>query len=104
MLVEAVGLQEVGEFERAHIAALSTDFALEIDNNGAEVLKRVAGTQQFIPHSFTIEAQAERLARTSRLKAFIGKRIMNMRAFLRDIQSGLYFTGVVSGHQIWIGP
>ena len=30
---------------------------------------------------------------TPRSKAFVGKRIIDMRAFLRDIQSGLYFSG-----------
>src|SRR5258706_14743452 len=34
-----------------------------------------------------------RSLRTPRVKAFMGKRIMSMRAFLRDIQSGLYFSG-----------
>ena len=34
-----------------------------------------------------------RCLRTPGVKAFNGKWIMNMRAFLRDIQSGLYFSG-----------
>ena len=39
-----------------------------------------------------VELAMARSLRTERLKALVGKRIMNMRAFLRDIQSGLYFS------------
>src|SRR5438034_11176398 len=34
-----------------------------------------------------------RSSRTPKSKAFVGKRITDMRTFLRDIQSGLYFSG-----------
>jgi len=37
--------------------------------------------------------QVARSLRTPKWKAFVGKRIIDMRAFLRDIQSGLYFGG-----------
>ena len=37
--------------------------------------------------------QVARSLRTPKWKAFVGKRIIDMRAFLRDIQSGLYFSG-----------
>jgi hypothetical protein len=34
-----------------------------------------------------------RSLRTPKWKAFVGQRFIDMRAFLRDIQSGLYFSG-----------
>ena len=39
---EAVGLQEVGEFEGADVAALGADLSLEIGNDGAQIWERVA--------------------------------------------------------------
>ena len=58
---EAVGLKEVGEFEGADVAALRPDFALEIEDDGAQVWERVAQAQQFIPHSFPVEGQTQAL-------------------------------------------
>ena len=43
ILLEAVGLEEVGEFEGADIAALGADFTLEVKDDGAQVRQRVAG-------------------------------------------------------------
>ena len=42
VFLEAVGLEEVGEFEGADVAALSADLALKIGDDGAQVLERVA--------------------------------------------------------------
>lgn len=58
---EAVGLKQVGELERANISALRPDFALEVNDDSAQVFQRIAGAQQFIPHSFTVEGQAQGL-------------------------------------------
>jgi uncharacterized protein (UPF0303 family) len=55
-------LEEVGEFEGADIAALGTDFTLEVKNDGAQVCQRVAGSQEFKPHAFAVESQAQGLA------------------------------------------
>jgi hypothetical protein len=42
IFLEAVGLEEVGEFEGADIAALGADFALEVKDDGTQVLEGVA--------------------------------------------------------------
>jgi len=42
VFVEAVELEEVGEFEGADIAPTGADFALEVEDDGANVLGRVA--------------------------------------------------------------
>jgi hypothetical protein len=42
---EAIGLEEVGEFEGADIAALRPDFPLEIEDDRAQVWERVAQAQ-----------------------------------------------------------
>jgi hypothetical protein len=55
-------LEEVGEFEGADIAVLGTDFTLEVKNDGAQVCQRVAGPQEFKPHTFAVESQAQGLA------------------------------------------
>ena len=62
IFLEAVRLEEGGEFESADVAALSADLTLEIGNDGAEILERVAETQEFIPHPFPVKAQAQALA------------------------------------------
>ena len=59
---EAVGLEEIGEFEGADVATLSTDLPLKIGDDGAQILGRVAQAQQFIPHSFPVKGQAQALA------------------------------------------
>jgi hypothetical protein len=48
-------LEEVGEFEGADVAALGADLPLEIGDDGAQLLERVAQAQQFIPHPFPVE-------------------------------------------------
>jgi hypothetical protein len=42
---ETVQLEEVGELEGADVAATGTDFTLEVDNDVADVLGRVAGLE-----------------------------------------------------------
>ena len=55
IFLKAVGLEEVGEFEGAHVAVLGADFPLEIGDDGAQILEGVAGPQQFIPQAFPVE-------------------------------------------------
>jgi len=62
VFLEAVGLEEVGEFEGADVAALSADFTLEVANDGTDVVEGVAGAEGFEPHPLAVEAQAEGLA------------------------------------------
>jgi hypothetical protein len=62
VFLEAVGLEEVGEFEGADVAALSADLPLEIGDHGAQILARVAQAQQLIPHPFPVKGQAQGLA------------------------------------------
>jgi hypothetical protein len=35
-------LEEVGEFEGANVAALSADLTLKVEDDGAQILERVA--------------------------------------------------------------
>jgi NifB/MoaA-like Fe-S oxidoreductase len=58
VFLEAVGLEEIGEFESADVAVLGTDLPLKIEDDGAQILEGVAQTQQFIPHPFPVESQA----------------------------------------------
>ena len=62
ILLEPVGLEEVGEFEAADIAALGADFALEVENDDAQVRQRVASPQEFKPHALAVESQTQGLA------------------------------------------
>ena len=55
---ETIQLEEVGKFERAHIAASFADFALEIADEPAQVLESEACVQVFIPLPFAVKAQA----------------------------------------------
>jgi len=55
-------LEEVGEFEGADVAALRADFPLKVEDDGAQILERVAQAQEFIPHPFPVKAQAQALA------------------------------------------
>jgi hypothetical protein len=58
IFLEAIELQEVGEFECADISALSTDFLLEISDYALQVCSTEAGAEELIPEPFAIEAQA----------------------------------------------
>ena len=58
---EAVGLEQVVEFEGADVAASGQDFALEISDDGAQFLQGVTSPQEFEPHPFAVKAQAQAL-------------------------------------------
>ena len=45
IFLETVRLEEVGEFESADVAALSADLTLEVGDDGAQILERVAQAQ-----------------------------------------------------------
>jgi len=64
VLLEAVELEEVGEFEGADIAAPLADLALEVSDDSAQVLQGKAGPQKFTPHPFAVvgKCQAQGLA------------------------------------------
>jgi hypothetical protein len=62
IFLEAVGLEEVGEFEGADVAALGADLTLKVGDDGAQLLKGVTQAQKFIPHPFAVKAQAQALA------------------------------------------
>jgi hypothetical protein len=62
IFLKAIGLEEIGEFEGADIAALSTDFALKIDNDGVHVGQGVAGAQELKPAAFAVKGQTQGLA------------------------------------------
>ncbi len=62
IFLEAIELEEVGEFECADISALCTDFLLEIGNHALQVFSAEAGAEELIPEPFAIEAQAESLS------------------------------------------
>ena len=69
VFLEAVGLEQVGESERADIAAAGPDLALQIGDDDAYFLQTIAGAQQFIPHPFPIEGQPQALARQFAVEA-----------------------------------
>jgi hypothetical protein len=57
IFLEAIKLQEVGEFESADISALCMDFLLEISHYALQVCGTEAGAEELIPEPFAIEAQ-----------------------------------------------
>ena len=62
IFLEAIELQEVGKFQGADIAALCSDFLLEISDYALQVCSTEAGAEELIPEPFSIEAQAESLS------------------------------------------
>ena len=68
IFLEAIELEEVGEFECADISALCTDFLLEIGDHALQVFSAEAGAEELIPEPFAIEAQAESLSRPVAVK------------------------------------
>ena len=62
IFLEAVGLKEVGEFERTDVATTGPDLALEVGDEMTEVVERVTGAQEFEPHPFAVVTEAEALA------------------------------------------
>jgi hypothetical protein len=57
IFLEAIELQEVGEFQCANISALCTDFLLKISDHALQVCGMEAGAEELIPEPFAIEAQ-----------------------------------------------
>jgi hypothetical protein len=62
IFLEAIELEEVGEFECADISALCTDLLLEIGDHALQVFSAEAGAKELIPEPFAIEAQAKSLS------------------------------------------
>ena len=57
IFLEAIELQEVGEFESTDISALGADFLLEISDYTLQVFSAEAGAEELIPEPFAIEVQ-----------------------------------------------
>ena len=62
IFLEAIELEEVGEFECADISALCTYFFLQIGKHALQVYSAEAGAEELVPEPFAIEAQAESLS------------------------------------------
>ena len=62
VFLEAVGLEEIGEFEGADVAALLPDFPLEVGDHPAQVLEAEAGAQQLEPLALAVVTQTQGLA------------------------------------------
>jgi hypothetical protein len=61
VFLEAIGLEQIRELEGADIAAPFADFALEISDHPAQVLRREARPQPFVPLPLAIKAQTQAL-------------------------------------------
>ena len=59
---EAVGLEEVGEFERADVATVFADFLLKIPYETSDVFEVIAATQELPPCALSIIAKAQVLS------------------------------------------
>jgi len=59
ILLEAVGLEEVGQLERAHVAALVADLALEVTDHLGEVLGSKSCPEELIPQPLPVKTQRE---------------------------------------------
>jgi hypothetical protein len=68
IFLEAIELEEVGEFESADISALCTYFLLEISDYALQVCGIEAGMEELIPEPFAIEAQAKSLSSPAAVK------------------------------------
>jgi len=62
IFLEAIELEEVGEFQCADISALCSDFLLKISDYALQVFGAEAGAEELVPEPFAIEAQAESLS------------------------------------------
>ena len=56
VFLEAIGLEEIGEFESADVAPAGTDLALEVAPDAADILLAEAGAQELVPEAFTVVA------------------------------------------------
>jgi hypothetical protein len=62
VFLEAVELEEIGEFEGADVAAAGTDFLLQVAHDTLQLLRTKAGPQELEPEPLTVIAQGELLA------------------------------------------
>ena len=59
IFLEAVELEEVGEFERSDVAVLMTDFLLQVGDDTTQIVCGEARAEELVPETLAIEAQAE---------------------------------------------
>jgi hypothetical protein len=62
ILLEAVELKQIGEFESSDVSASLADLPLEVANDSLHVVLVEAGLEELIPEPFPIKAQAQALA------------------------------------------
>ena len=89
VLLEAIGLEQIGKFQGSHIATGFPDFALEVTNDFLDLLRPVSEPEQFIPHSFPIKSQTEVLAGQLTVE------LMSLTDLFRTERNG--FHGTVAG-------
>ena len=63
VFLEAIGLQEIGEFQRPYLTAGGPDFALEITDQMLHVGEGVTGAQDFVPQALPVVTQRQGLPR-----------------------------------------
>jgi len=61
VLLEAVGLEKIGELEGSDVAASGEDLALQVTHDMLDVRQRVSGSQQFKPLTLAVIAHRELL-------------------------------------------
>jgi hypothetical protein len=61
VFLEAIELQQVGEFEGADVATAAGDFGLEIAHDADEVGEGEAGPEELKPEPLPVKAQGEAL-------------------------------------------
>jgi hypothetical protein len=49
IFLEAIGLQQVRQLQRAHVATARSDFTLQVNNDGTNLREGVPGSNQFVP-------------------------------------------------------
>ena len=59
IFLEAVQLEEIGQFERPDIAARMTDFLLEVTDDLDQMVPGKAATQELIPKPLPVKTEAE---------------------------------------------
>ena len=93
---EAIRLEQVGEFERADVAAAFPNLPLQINNHAADLLKREALLQQFIPLPFAHPVQPQALAGQLAIK-FV--RLEDLPAIHGEGHGGFRVAGLASSPQ-----
>ena len=69
IFLEAIELEEVGEFQCADISALRTDFLLEIGDHALQVFSAEAGVEELIPEPWPSAFPAARRSRRNKAGA-----------------------------------